>query len=926
MIQTRTHTVFDIENAFKDFLNSHNHPIEKTLRFDTVEFNRYACPHASNRSNQDVRYKIFSDGVPSGYIKCWHCGIEADFCFKKQHEVSPEEWSKHKEQLAKRKREDEAYIRKLHSNAGKEAQRMWSNAASCIKHDYLENKHVQSYGLRVQTDGTLLIPCFNEKLELVNLERIYFDKQANKFQKRPLKGGQRIGAFYLIGEVTDQQGTIYISEGYSTAATVYESTSCPSAASFNCGNLPHVAKVIRKLYPEANIVIAADLDLNEAGKKHAKKAVSLVGGSVCLPDFTSLNLSAAEIQQEKLSDFNDLYAELLRKGFSKEAALGEVQLQLKSGNISMIADHKEKFSGKHHANDEMNGKENQLPKNFKFTKDGLVYEKRNREGEVEQEINVSSRIEVIAKQCDLYTGGNTGLTLAFTNIFDKYQQWAMPRSLLGDGEKGIVNTLCGQGATILDKKRFLDYLMQSNPSKSLFCVDRIGWHRINGNPVFVFPNNKTIGYSSDKEKIIFQSEKLDTPFKTRGNSEEWREKIGKYCSGNSRLIFGVSHGLASMLLFITNNTNGGINFFGESSTGKTTIAQVCTSLFGEPAYLSACRTTTNALEKLAHSRHDCLLVLDELAQMNAEDLGDAIYTLGNGAGKERMTTSGELRQRLTFRCNFLFTGEIPVSQRINEGGKRETEGQLVRVLDIPAVVGKGVFDRLPEEFSSGRDFSNYLKEQCAQYYGSAAMSFLEKMIVPENLDLIPDLIKSIRLQLVEDLLDGAHGQAERALDRFALGACAGELATRWGLTGWEEGEAIAAAKTCLKAWLTERGGVENQESVKILKQVRAFFLQHGESRFTDISQGKHSEDSKTINRAGFKELVGGVWMYYVPAEAFKEIHKGFNKNLTIKSLIDVGWLETTTNANGQIEACKQKKIPGLGKNGRFYTFNELMWE
>jgi hypothetical protein len=67
-------------------------------------------------------------------------------------------------------------------------------------------------------------------------------------------------------------------------------------------------------------------------------------------------------------------------------------------------------------------------------------------------------------------------------------------------------------------------------------------------------------------------------------------------------------------------------------------------------------------------------------------------------------------------------------------------------------------------------------------------------------------------------------------------------------------------------------------------------------------------------------------MYYVPSEAFKEIYKGFNKNLAIKSLVEVGWLETTTNANGQNEACKQKRIPGLGKNGRFYTFNELMWE
>jgi putative DNA primase/helicase len=42
------------------------------------------------------------------------------------------------------------------------------------------------------------------------------------------------------------------------------------------------------------------------------------------------------MQKQKLSDFNDLYAELLKKNFSKEVALGEVQLQLKNKDIDVI--------------------------------------------------------------------------------------------------------------------------------------------------------------------------------------------------------------------------------------------------------------------------------------------------------------------------------------------------------------------------------------------------------------------------------------------------------------------------------------------------------------------------------------------------------------------------------------------------------------
>ena len=335
------YSLFDVEAAFKVFLDTHGHSIEKSLRFDTIEFNRSSCPHASNRSNQDMRYKIFSDGVPSGYFKCWHCGIDADFCFKQQHEVSLEAWKKHTERLSARKQQDEEYLKKLQESACKTARQMWDSASLCNSHAYLEIKNVQSYGLRVHTDGTLLVPCYNGNFELVNIERIYFDKQAKQFQKRPLKGGQRIGAFFVIGEMEGVQETIYICEGYSTAATVYSATGYLSVVSFNCGNLSHVSQEIRRLYPKSNIIIAADRDLSGAGEIYARKAASLVGGHVCLPNFSSLNLTAVEIQQKKISDFNDLYTEFLGKGFSKEAALGEVQLQLNNKDVAMLADKNE---------------------------------------------------------------------------------------------------------------------------------------------------------------------------------------------------------------------------------------------------------------------------------------------------------------------------------------------------------------------------------------------------------------------------------------------------------------------------------------------------------------------------------------------------------------------------------------------------------
>jgi len=314
--------------------------------------------------------------------------------------------------------------------------------------------------------------------------------------------------------------------------------------------------------------------------------------------------------------------------------------------------------------------------------------------------------------------------------------------------------------------------------------------------------------------------------------------------------------------------------------------------------------------------------------MEPEQMGDAIYTAANGSGKERLNSNSELKPRVNFRCNFLITGEVSTSQHISEGGKQETAGQMIRVLDLPAIVGAlGVFDSLSEEFKHPRDFSNYLKEQSIQYYGSTLIAFLEKLILPENLKKIPEKITCMREALIND--EDFGSQVGRALDRFVLAAVAGELATEWGLTGWNADEAKDAALKCFKAWLSERlGGTCNQESVRILRQVRTFFIAHGSSRFEDIAlkiAGNDLLESKTINRCGFRELKGDRWIYYVPTESFAEIHKGFSKNAAIKALVEAGWLDTTPNKKSQIEACRQKKIKGVG-NMRCYVFTRTLDE
>jgi len=549
----------------------------------------------------------------------------------------------------------------------------------------------------------------------------------------------------------------------------------------------------------------------------------------------------------------------------------------------------------------------------------FFYKKDDSTGKIKA-IPVSSRIEIIAKQSDLYSGGNAGLTLRFINMFEREIKWSIPRSSLADDRK-IITELCGLGASVYDKPLFNNYLMTANPISDFSCVDSIGWHRYEGRKFFVLPH-VTSGNHTDKDKLVYQSNLLSTLFKSKGTTEEWRDHVGKYCGGNSRLIFAVSHGLASMLLEPTGSTNGGINLFGSSSIGKTTIARVCASLFSDPSYLLSCRTTDNALEKTAQSHNDCFLILDEAAQMNPKTMGETAYMLGNGAAKERMKSGGELQEVMKFRLNFMLTGEIPTSQHIQEDkGQRATEGQSIRILDIPAGSNHGVFDTL-HGFKTGAEFSKFLVEQSGKYYGTTFLQFIDSMLSIEDLR---EKLKETKERLINALpedLRTMEGQADRALDRFTIAAYAGELATQFGLTGWDDGEAVWAAGVCFEAWVITRGGADNQEEKKLLQQVRDFIETHGESRFTDITQSNNN-DSKTINRAGFRELKEGEWIYYVLAVGFKEMHKGFTNVMAIKSLVEAGWLQKTRNSLGCNIASKMKKSAKHGSH-RVYELNLSM--
>jgi uncharacterized protein (DUF927 family) len=568
----------------------------------------------------------------------------------------------------------------------------------------------------------------------------------------------------------------------------------------------------------------------------------------------------------------------------------------------------------------------ELPDGFRMNDKGLFYDPPPREGNPEpRPVYVAAPFQIIG-QTRSDTGEDWGLLIGWRDGDGQAHRWAIPRRLIHQPGNEIAAELenaglrCGSDETA--HRLLKQFVGAVKIKRRLRCVSRTGWHSGDVGSVFVLPGGEAFGPGA--ADVILQADHMtgNPAYRVAGTLADWQSKVAQLAVGNDRLVLFMAAAFAGPLLNILSEPSGGIHLFGDSRTGKSTAAIMAASVWGPPtsnAQIRTWRGTANGLEGVATMTSDTLLILDEMGQADAREVGDTVYMLANESGKQRAGRTGAARQRYSWKVTFLSTGELTLAQKMSEAGKQAQAGLEVRLVNLPADAGagKGVFQSLHGREGGAAAFADELRTAAQAHHGHAARAFLHQLT--QGLAGDPTGLRTTLNELRDEFVlqhvpAGATGQVRSVAGRFALIAVAGELARDYGILPWPEGEALRAVGGCFDDWLAERGGTGASEEQQAITQVQAFIEAHGTSRFEWVGKGAPEEgapgSSRIINRVGFRRRVHGAWEYHVLPQAWRnEVCKGLNPRRVAEVLADAGHL-TTGNEDRKCRYDVKRRIYG----------------
>ncbi|HBW8846245.1 TPA: DUF927 domain-containing protein [Klebsiella pneumoniae] len=762
--------------------------------------------------------------------------------------------------------------------------------------EYLQSKGLTGFKYPLMPDGSLLLELVDESGAVTTAQTI-----TPQGEKRLIKGSAKRGAYYAVNALERPQSVV-IAEGLATALTCHLiRTDALTVAAIDAGNLLPVAEVMRRKYPQAQIIIAADNDHQQGGpesggtntgKDAAEKAALSVAGWVSLPPTDNKTDWNDYHQQNGLEAATAAFNDSM---YQPQGESVKPQLQAIEGGKS---GQPEKDPLKPHVESRADGVFWVTPK---VDKDS---------GEViNQEAWLCSPLEVVGTGRDdkdqyliirWQAFGVSALTTA-----------AIPLADIGEREGWRTLKAGGINVTTKSSLRAIlaDWLQRSGARELWRVAHATGWQC----GAYIMPDGEVIG--TPEHPVLFNGRSSAAAgYTVKGTAEDWRGSVARLVAGNYSMMTATAAALAAPLIGLAGADGFGIHFYEQSSAGKTTTANVASSLYGNPDLLRLTwYGTALGLANEAAAHNDGLMPLDEVGQgSDPVSVSQSAYALFNGVGKLQGAKEGGNRDLKRWRTVAISTGEMDLETFIAGAGRRTKAGQLVRLLNIP--LSKAVHFH---EHRNGKQHADALKEAYQHHHGAAGRLWIKWLA--DHQQQATEAVRECEARW-RSLIPADYGeQVHRVAARFAILEAA--LLLSAGITGWDAQTCRDAVQHSYNAWLREFG-TGNKEHQQIIEQTEAFLNAYGLSRFAPFPYSPADLPIKEL--AGYRRRQGEhdespISFYTFPATFEKEIAAGFNHKQFAEVLKRAGMLTPPSSGRGY-----QRKSPRIqGRQINVYVLNYL---
>lgn len=415
---------------------------------------------------------------------------------------------------------------------------------------------------------------------------------------------------------------------------------------------------------------------------------------------------------------------------------------------------------------------------------------------------------------------------------------------------------CGIVATSEVKKLVLQALSDIPRAREGWVAEAPGWY----GKAFVTPA-ETIG--ADTTRIINLATLSTSRHKWQraGTLEDWCSKIASPLAGSPVAVFSFCSAFAGPVLALTEITTLVFMIVGPSSVGKTTLLELCGSVWGggEQGFTDTFLKSPEEFEVAAQCHRDGWVGLDE-TQLLGSNSHDAAQKFKKVLFRYASETPKKIFDRPSsehaLRGVRFFTSNLSAAAILRGAGLSFDSPEAVRVLEIPVDRSSfPVFD-LGEDTAKAAERVQRLKKRSRRLYGTAGRKFLQCLVADRTKDE-----SALRLRItryIEEGMDVIRPSAQasnidtRMARQMSVVYAAGRLASWYGVLPYK--------RRVLSRSLTAVWAKAHQHAIESLRRnpVTEFLqnLEAGFSKLTDLDAGLPTlKKSEAKDLPGFKKTM-----------------------------------------------------------------------